>query len=525
MVKNCQQDSKTRPAAVSDPSIQRSRSNLPYRLGASPEVSPCRQRLLPRPTPLKISDTSVGAHTTWARRVADRMADAAEQPAAGAGGDGEQSAARPTPAERQQQVEILVVASEGFQKSKNKPTAGIRAKMEAKEVRCFSCQCACACAPCPVSPRVRSSSSHRLVHPAQAEIFNRALRDHPDDEVARMQQYTGTLGNMITTFGAGSVADQAALSLAKPAAAGTTPSDPGPPLSPAAAAAAPAATAVAALAAPATAVSGAELPKLSSVDEAYWIKLDRLRPYKRIAEKYIGTLQKERGRVEAALPGILDAEQNAHAQRKRAYFETVEKHCRSFARMCEDTRESYQVTPNLRNLNDMETLLKHISKPKNPQRPRPPLPSRPAGPPAPSSASVRQAAGEGPAKPPSPKRAPAVPKPAAPPNVSGAGGSAGAAGAAGAGGGAGAGAGGGGGGGGGGGCEVRCEVRKSVIPIEDVRASTNGPYPSGAICAVSATAASANCASFSLSVFNSSLAAANRVSNWEFTSSSIQISA
>ena len=216
-------------------------------------------------------------------------------------------------------------------------------------------------APCPPVSGAHPATALSTRRPAQAEIFNRALRDHPDDEVARMQQYTGTLGNMITTFGAGSVADQAALSLAKPAAAGTTPSDPGPPLSPAAAAAAPAATAVAALAAPATAVSGAELPKLSSVDEAYWIKLDRLRPYKRIAEKYIGTLQKERGRVEAALPGILDAEQNAHAQRKRAYFETVEKHCRSFARMCEDTRESYQVTPNLRNLNDMETLLKHIS--------------------------------------------------------------------------------------------------------------------------------------------------------------------
>lgn len=42
---------------------------------------------------------------------------------------------RPTPAEREAQVKILVVASEEFQRAKNKPIAGIRAKMEAKEVR------------------------------------------------------------------------------------------------------------------------------------------------------------------------------------------------------------------------------------------------------------------------------------------------------------------------------------------------------------------------------------------------------
>ncbi len=52
------------------------------------------------------------------------------------GGGGE--AAKPTAEERKAQVAILVVASERFQQSKNKPIAGIRAKMEVKEVRFVS---------------------------------------------------------------------------------------------------------------------------------------------------------------------------------------------------------------------------------------------------------------------------------------------------------------------------------------------------------------------------------------------------
>ena len=123
----------------------------------------------------------------------------------------------------------------------------------------------------------------------QAEIFEQASRDHPDNEVARVQQYNNALGSIISTFCAGALAEAS----------------------------------TAAAAAPPAAPPAAALSQTRSVDEEYWRILDRLRRYKSIAEKYIGTLQKERARIEADLPGIVDPDKLAQAQKKRKYFQTV----------------------------------------------------------------------------------------------------------------------------------------------------------------------------------------------------------
>ena len=77
------------------------------------------------------SQWTLAARTEREReREREREVEMENPPAQDSAGD----EVKPTATERKAQVNVLVVASEAFQTSKNLPLAGIRAKMEAKEV-------------------------------------------------------------------------------------------------------------------------------------------------------------------------------------------------------------------------------------------------------------------------------------------------------------------------------------------------------------------------------------------------------
>ena len=142
--------------------------------------------------------------------------------------------------------------------------------------------------------------------------------------------------------------------------------------------------------------AAAQLPTASSQDEEYWTLLDGMRHFKQHALKYITTLRKSIADEEERIPGLDEGPARQQAIKKRDYFKTVERYCAEFTRRCDDSRQSYQVQPNLANLKDMEKLLAHIvknkkkppkpkpkPKPKAKPKPKPPKAEAAAQPPAP----------------------------------------------------------------------------------------------------------------------------------------------